>query len=36
MVLENKKDRVIGKLKNGAVELFTDNEPIGRIVLSQV
>jgi hypothetical protein len=39
MTLENKKlditDHVIGKLKNGTIELFADNEPIGRIVLSQ-
>ncbi|WP_027410048.1 YusG family protein [Anoxybacteroides tepidamans] len=37
MVLQNQKlditDRIVGKLKNGAIELFADNEQIGRIVL---
>lgn len=39
MVLRNAKlditDRVVGKWQNGAIELFADNEPIGRIRLPQ-
>ena len=38
MVLEPKKldvtNRVTGKLKNGEVELFLDNQPIGKMALS--
>ncbi|TMU84493.1 DUF2553 family protein [Bacillus sp. BHET2] len=38
MVLEPKKldvtSRVTGKLKNGEVELFLDNQPIGKMALS--
>ncbi|WP_059173703.1 YusG family protein [Bacillus sp. FJAT-27445] len=27
-------DRVVGKLKNGEIELYLENEPIGRILLT--
>ncbi|MBA2875667.1 YusG family protein [Thermaerobacillus caldiproteolyticus] len=39
MTLEKKRlditDRIVGKLKNDTIELFAENEPIGRIVLSE-
>jgi hypothetical protein len=39
MVLEQKRldvtDRIIGKLGNGEVQLFDENEQIGRILLNQ-
>lgn len=38
MALNEKKlditDRVVGKLKNGEIELYLENEPIGRIMLT--
>jgi hypothetical protein len=39
MVLEKKRieitDRVIGKLGNGEIRLFEENEQIGRLILNQ-
>jgi len=39
MVLEKKKlevtDRIVGKLKDGYMQLYLENEPIGKIELPQ-